>query len=127
MRQKVHADTRDAEEAIALRELALSIFWDGQAQASVWSPLGDFFGSGPGVNVYKSLPMGMTDDGFYSYWYMPFTKSAKVTLTNDGNKARQVTFTITHAPLSRPIEQFGRFHAKWHRDAFLPESLPEKT
>jgi hypothetical protein len=27
----------------------------------------------------------------------------------------------TYEPLRKPIEQFGRFHAKWHRDAFLPE------
>ncbi|GAG01738.1 unnamed protein product, partial [marine sediment metagenome] len=44
---------------------------------------------------------------------------------NDGSKERSVTFTITHAPLSQPIEQFGRFHAKWHRDTFLPEE-PER-
>ena len=31
-----------------------------------------------------------------------------------------MAFEITHAPLCRPVEQLARFHAKWHRDAFLP-------
>ena len=44
-----------------LRLLTLSINWDGEKQPSVWSPLGDFFGTAPGINEYKSLVMGMTD------------------------------------------------------------------
>ncbi len=104
-----------------LREIALSVYWDGEKKPSVWSPLGDFFGTAPGVNKYKSLPMGMAEDEFYSHWYMPFEKKAIIELTNDGDKERELSFTITHAPLALPIEELGRFHAKWHRDAFLPE------
>ena len=104
-----------------LRELTLSIYWDGDSEPSVWSPLGDFFGTAPGRNDYQSLPMGMTEDGFYSYWYMPFRKGARIALTNDGDQVRHVKFTVTHAPLSRDIDQLGRFHVKWHRDAFNPE------
>ena len=108
-----------------LRELCLRITWDGEAQPAVWSPLGDFFGTAPGVNQYASLPLGMTDDGFYSYWYMPFAKSALVELVNDGTQKRSVALEIVHAPLARPAESLGRFHAKWHRDAFLPAE-PER-
>ena len=80
-------DDREDEMA-ALRKLALKITWDGQAQPAVWCPLGDFFGTAPGVNHYKSLPTGMTDDGFYAYWYMPFAKSAVVELVNDDDERR---------------------------------------
>jgi len=113
------------DERDVLRELVLSISWDGESGPSVWVPLGDFFGTAAGVNKYKSLPLGMTDEGFYCYWYMPFEKSALIELTNDGEKQRQVSFTITHAPLTKPVKNLGRFHAKWHRDAFLPEE-PER-
>jgi len=109
-----------------LRQLVLQIRWDGEAQPSVSAPLGDFFGTAPGVNEYKSLPLGMTAEGFYSFWYMPFAKSAVIELVNDGNEPQQVDFSITHAPLTKPIETLGRFHAKWHRDAFLPEQ-PERN
>jgi hypothetical protein len=104
-----------------LRELVLSIYWDGEKDPSVCVPLGDFFGTAPGVNKYKSLPLGMTDEGLYSYWYMPFAESAVVKVTNDGEKTRTINFSITDVPLTKPIEMLGRFHAKWHRDAFLPE------
>ncbi len=108
------------DEMDALRQLALRITWDAANAPAVWCPLGDFFGTAPGVNKYKSLPLGMTDEGFYSFWYMPFAGGATVELVNDGRAARKIDLAVTHAPLTRPIEQLGRFHAKWHRDAFLP-------
>jgi hypothetical protein len=107
-----------------LRELALSISWDGEEVPSVWTPLGDFFGTAPGINRFRSLPLGMTEDGFYAYGYMPFATEARVTLANDGNTPRRIAFTITHAPLKKPADQLLRFHAKWHRDAY-PERDPE--
>ena len=56
---------------------------------------------------------------------MPFRKGAEIKVTNDGDKERTIRFTISHAPLTKPIDSLGRFHAKWHRDAFLPED-PER-
>ncbi len=109
-----------------LRKMALAIRWDGEPRPSVWSPFGDFFGTAGGANQYTSLPLGLTDDGeWYCLWYMPFAKSAELTLSNDTGRQVVVTFEITHAPLTRPIDQLGRFHAKWHRDAFLPPE-PER-
>jgi D-arabinan exo alpha-(1,3)/(1,5)-arabinofuranosidase (non-reducing end) len=105
----------------ALRELALQIKWDGETAPSVWAPLGDFFGTAPGVNYYFSLPLGVNKDGWsYCNWYMPFAKEAQVELINDGRTKRTVNFELTYAPLSQPVAQLARFHAKWHRDAFLP-------
>ncbi len=108
----------DDDPVKVLRELAMSIAWDGEAKPSVWTPLGDFFGTAPGINKYKSLPLGMTDEGFYSYWYMPFAKGALIKITNDGKQPRSMKFTVTHAPLTAPADKLLRFHAKWHRDAF---------
>jgi hypothetical protein len=102
-----------------LRELTIAMYWDGEKTPSVWAPLGDFFGTAAGENLYKSLPLGMTEEGYYCYWYMPFGKGAVIEIGNDGEQARQVDFGVTVAPLSRPIEQLGRFHAKWHRDSDL--------
>ena len=103
-----------------LRSLVLKLTWDDDATPAVWSPLGDFFGVVGGASPYRSLPLGLLPDGtFYSYWYMPFRR-ARVEVANDGPFAVATSWRITHAPLSRPAEAFGRFHAKWHRDAFLP-------
>ncbi len=118
------AGTADLETA--LRATTLSIRWDGEEAPSVWTPLGDFFGTAPGVNPYRSLPLGMTEKSFYSYWYMPFATEARVELKNDGTAPLRLELSITHAPLTRPVESLGRFHAKWHRDAFLPAE-PERA
>jgi hypothetical protein len=104
-----------------LRELTLHMYWDGESEPSVWAPLGDFFGTAPGVNTYDSLPLGMTEREFHCYWYMPFRDGAVIKVTNDGDTERSLRFRITHAPVTKPVERLGRFHAKWHRDAFLPE------
>ena len=101
-----------------LRELALSITWDDDTQPAVWTPLGDFFGTAPGINRFKSLPTGMTENGFYAYWYMPFSKSARVTIANDGAKPRTLSVQVVHdrVDTDKPLL---RFHAKWHRDAYV--------
>ena len=120
IRVKMPAAASRDDEIAALRELAIRITWDGEAKPAVWTPLGDFFGTTPGINKYKSFPLGMTDDGFYAFWYMPFAKGAVVEIVNDGTAERALEISVTHAPLTRPIGELGRFHAKWHRDAFMP-------
>jgi hypothetical protein len=115
------------DDRILLRDFALQITWDGEPEPSVWAPFGDFFGTAAGANKYKSLPSGLTDDGWwYCYWYMPFAKSAKIELLNDGAAERNIQFEITHAPVTKPIDTLARFHVKWHRDALLP-SEPERA
>lgn len=104
-----------------LRELALAIYWDGESQPSVWCPLGDFFGTAPGANKYRSLTLGVIDNSGYSNWFMPFDKSVRIELINDGQSDATAEFDITTAPLQRPVSKYGRFHAKWHRDMFLPK------
>ncbi len=121
IRVKMSFKDRDDEMA-ALRELCLQIRFDGQRNPAVWCPLGDFFGTAPGKNLYQSYLTGMTKDGFYAYWYMPYAKSAKVELVNDGATARQLEIEITHAPLKRDFKGLGHFHCKWHRDT---ETLSE--
>jgi len=109
-----------------LREISLEIRWDGNRSASVWSPLGDFFGTAPGVNVYRSLPSGMTEDGwFYVNWCMPFTNGAEIKFTNDGEKERRFKFEIYQKKLDGDPGRYARFHAKWHRDEFL-HTEPER-
>jgi len=106
------------DEMAALRELVLEIRWDGAARPAVWCPLGDWFGTAPGVNLYRTLLTGMTADGFYSYWYMPFARSAQVRLVNEGRQTRKLALEIVHAPLGRPFAGLGHFHACWHRDTY---------
>ena len=117
-------DNRE-DEIEALRDIVLQVTWDDEDKPAVWAPLGDFFGTAPGANLYRSFPLGMTEESYYCNWYMPFATEATFEFINEGTKARTLDLSGTFEPLRRPIEQLGRFHAKWHRDAFLPED-PER-
>ena len=112
----------DAEaQRTLLRQLTLRITWDGEDKPAVWTPLGDYFATVGGAAAFSSLPTGLLGDGtLYSYWYMPFAKSAKIEIGNDSGSPVSLKFSLSHAPLTEPIGRFARFHAKWHRDAFNP-------
>lgn len=116
-----------AAEQDVLREMTLQIRWDGEVAPSVWAPLGDFFGTAPGANVYRSLPCGYTAEGwFYANWFMPFAKSAEVTIRNEGRTPRRLQYEIYAEPLPGDLARYGRFHAKWHRDEFLTTRVDRK-
>jgi hypothetical protein len=116
-----------ADQMTALRKIVLQITFDGQEKPSVWCPLGDFFGTAPGYNPYRSLPTGMNEEGGYCFWYMPFGQKAVVELINQDSVEREVEFEVCHAPLNRPFEGLGHFHCKWHRDQFPlpPDRWPD--
>ncbi|KAJ0377234.1 hypothetical protein COL26b_004423 [Colletotrichum chrysophilum] len=114
------------ETAQILRELVFQIIWDNDKTPSVWAPLGDFFGSVPGIQTYRSLTQGSTDGGgFYSHWFMPFSDRALLKITNDGKKEAKLFLTICHRPLEKSAKDMLRFHAKWHRDAFLERPISQ--
>jgi len=127
LKVRVDLPTEAEQQRTLLAQLTVRIAWDDDALPSVWSPLGDFFGSAAGAHPFATLPVGLSPDGtFYSYWYMPFGKSAHVEVGNDSGQPVAMKWEVTHAPLDKPVKQFGRFHAKWHRDAFLPKREDRK-
>ena len=71
-----------------LRSLKLEMFWDGATKPAVSVPLGDFFGAilGKAVKLENELFVNPEGRSFNCYIPMPFRKSARITLTNDGEK-----------------------------------------
>ncbi len=113
-------------DRVAVREWTIQIQFDGETQPAVWAPFADFFGTTAGAHAYRSLPAGLTEDGvWYAHWFMPFIRAADITLGNDGQQSRTVDLEVVTVPLREPVERYARFHAKWHRDALLPED-PER-
>jgi hypothetical protein len=111
-----------------LRQLTIRITWDDAASPAVWAPLGDFFAEIGGAGNFATLPCGLADDGtFYCHWYMPYEKGAKIELGNDSSTPIPFSVHAVIAPLDVPIATLARFHAKWHRDAFLPDRTPDWT
>lgn len=76
---KVNAKNIDS----ALRGCVLEIEFDQSGSPSVTVPIGDFFGTAPGINKYASLPSGVLQDGtLYSRWVMPVKKAASIKIFN---------------------------------------------
>jgi hypothetical protein len=119
IRMILQADSSERAKEI-MRSMVLQIEWDNEFEPSVWCPVGDFFGAAPGVNSYYTWSAGTNEGRWYANWYMPFARDADIRIINEGPFMQRVRLAITHAPLTRPIEAYGRFHAKWHRDAYLP-------
>ncbi|MFA5292324.1 MAG: glycoside hydrolase family 172 protein [Phycisphaerae bacterium] len=94
-------------------------YWDGQKTPSIEVPIGCFFGSAHGVaKAYQSAVHSMTDTaGMSIFLQMPFVKSAKFTITNEGTEKDvpfyyQIDFTINE----KLSDDVGRLHVLYHRE-----------
>ena len=105
---------------LAVRKCVLEITFDDAPKPSVQAPLGDFFGTAPGINPFKSLPCGVTDNNeMYSYWVMPYKKSATLRIVNHGDESVRVTGQIKTAPRKWDKDSMY-FHAKWRAEYDIP-------
>jgi hypothetical protein len=102
----------------ALRGVILKMKFDGQDCIEV--PLGDFFGSAPGINPFETLPVGMTSSGeLYSQWVMPFRESAVLEVVNLTKKKVSLEGQLSVAPYKWTPRSM-HFHAGWRVDWEVP-------
>jgi hypothetical protein len=73
--------------AILLKQLVLRIYWDGNPKPSVEAPVGDFFGLNLAqYAVFDSEFISCSPiRALNSYFAMPFRRSARITVTNEGS------------------------------------------
>jgi hypothetical protein len=110
-----------------LRNVALQIRWDQNAQPSVNVPLGDFFGSVWQRTRYGSACFGMSNDTFVARFPMPFAKQADILLQNSGDQEVNAELEVRWQPLTQWDENLGYFHATWSgsspKDIGQPHSI----
>jgi hypothetical protein len=71
----------------ALAKTLIVIHADGAKEPQVTVPLGEFFGTGPGLNVYHTSPTTVAKDGVMtSRWPVPFAKTLAGAITNGSSK-----------------------------------------
>jgi len=120
VRVEMSLDVPDEQLIAALRESALTISFDDEKQPCVWAPLGDFFGSTPGVNPYAGLPVGMEKDGkCYCNWYMPFAERARIAVRNEAADPITVSLALWTRPAEWRRGEMLYFHAGWRKE-WLP-------
>ena len=109
------------------RDVLIQIFWDDEENPSVLCPLGDFFGLGHEiVNSYQSFLFTASTRAnnqfnsgcaLNSYVQMPFGKSARVELINQGEGAHGQYFYIDYELYDEPLDEDTLyFHAQFRRE-----------
>ncbi|MBE7499742.1 MAG: DUF2961 domain-containing protein [Verrucomicrobiales bacterium] len=101
------------------RLLRLRVYYDGSETPSVDAPVGDFFAVGNGVEAEVESLMVRNSSGGRArncYWPMPFRKSCKITVTNEGR--RRVSMLYYHVDWARCRSLPARtpyFHARYRQ------------
>ncbi len=101
-----------------LKELVLRIYWDGEKQAAVECPLGDFFALGFGklVDLKSSAVVIGEHAALNCYWPMPFKKSARFTLTNEGTKpVKSCYYNFDYQLDKKPSNNTAFFHTQYRQ------------
>jgi hypothetical protein len=99
------------------RKLIFRFYWDGEEDPSVEAPFGDFFGMGfSEYSQHISAIQGVTSGGWWSYWPMPYGKSARLEVEN----LSDVPVSHLYYGIQFHEQKVGvdvpRFHAKWRRE-----------
>ena len=111
----------------AFRDLLIRVFWDDEENPSVLCPFGDFFGLGHEiVNSYQSFLFSASTRHNNSrnatcalncYVQMPFRKSARIELVNEGNEPLSQYFYIDYELYDEPLDDdVIYFHAQFRRE-----------
>jgi hypothetical protein len=108
-----------------LRRILLRVYWDGETSPSIEVPIGDFFGTGFLYKHYVTPFLGMSSGGYYSYFPMPFNRSARVEIVNEtGREIQSFYYNIDYHQLTEPLApSVAYFHASWRRE---PRTTPGK-
>jgi hypothetical protein len=107
-----------------LKEMVLRMYWEGNPKPSVETPIGDFFGLNLGQYfVYQSAFLNCSSvKALNCYFAMPFRKSARITVENQGaQRVRALYSNIDYQLVSSLPDRALYFHAQ-HRQAVPNEA-----
>jgi len=117
-----------------LRSIVVRAYWDGQEYPSIECPLGDFMGLAHAkVTAYQSAVHSVGKRAALNIWLpMPFTKGAKITLTNESNLDHGLFYQIDYTIGDKHSDNIGRLHTLFRRENPTTlkkdfEVLPKRT
>jgi hypothetical protein len=103
----------------ALRSTVLSIEFDGLA--SVWCPVGAFFGRGYQSDPHRTWYTEVTQEGRMScYWVMPFQKECRISLINLSGEPVNVAEGNVKLGAWQWDDLSMYFHASWRQLTEVP-------
>lgn len=101
------------------QDMLLRITWDGRPRPGVEAPVGDFFANCFGRrSAVNSLPVNVEDaDSYNCFWHMPFRKSARVEIVNQGDKpVHLLYYNVDWIKKDRLPEDTPYFHAQYRQE-----------
>jgi hypothetical protein len=127
-------DNITSREPHHLQLHVLRIYWDGEPEPSVETPIGDFFAVGFGLTERFSSALmcidqrrgKLTDPAATGaarncYIPMPFSRSARITLTNEGKQPSRHWVEINYRTYQKAPENQLFFHAQYRQGTPPPE------
>jgi len=95
------------------------MYWDGESNPSVESPIGDFFGLGLGdYYMWQSELLSVANNkALNSFFPMPYARHARITLTNEGKKqVGSMYYNIDYRSDTHPLPPHTLyFHAQYRQ------------
>ena len=102
------------------RLLRLRVYYDGSSEPSVDAPVGDFFAVGHGFErPVNSLMVRNGSEGRArnSYWPMPFRRSCRITITNEGRRrVNNVYYHVDWQKMRALPPTTAYFHARYRQE-----------
>jgi hypothetical protein len=111
--------TGGASEFASPRLLRVRAYYDGKKTPSVDSPMGDLFGVGNGYEadldsiMVRDTSLGRARN---SYWPMPFRKSCRITVTNEGSRIEHLYYHVDWRKYASLADDVGYFHAYYRQE-----------
>lgn len=102
------------------RLVRFRVYYDGHKTPSVDAPLGDFFAVGHGAE--RDVNSIMVRDSSFgrarnSYWPMPFRKSCRITVTNEGKRLLPMFYYhVDYRKYASLPADVGYFHAYYRQE-----------
>ena len=113
------------QDPMLRRNAIIRMYWDGESNPSVESPIGDFFGQGWGEKYnFISLPLAAAPSGgnaLNCYFPMPFENGARIEIENQSEKDIDSFYYYVDYEKHDKISNAGRFHAWWNRELTDPD------
>ncbi|WP_173401920.1 glycoside hydrolase family 172 protein [Rhodopirellula baltica] len=106
------------EDPNVTRHVVLKVSFDDKE--TVWCPIGDFFGSGIGLNPFQGWYRTVDADGTMNCrWVMPYRENAKISIANLGEEPVDVELSATVGDWNWDSSSMY-FHAGWRGQYPVP-------
>lgn len=106
------------DSASVTRSIILKMKFDDKE--TVWCPVGDFFGTGIGLNPYEGWHNTVKEDGTMTCrWVMPYQKSASISIENIGDTPVDIELAAVVGDYNWD-EQSMYFHTAWRGQYPVP-------